>query len=245
VSRRFRHRVARKRAGKLWTPWEQESGVQNCQLLRRRPRNSSRPASQIGVVDSFEQGNRTPQFHAPWFVHAQYSDCRAPNVGQPRHLARVGQCEMLFPNVATRIEESRDRMRVGVDTREIGAFAKIAPPAGERQILFVVSSPVASGDDVLNLKKLREVTLRDVTILTPASGSVAHKISDIVVHYASPLRVRSVAVAVRLSLNAKQREYVHDLHVSGVLLAFFFRESPFIRLLAKFVKPALKFGARR
>lgn len=67
--------------------------------------------------------------------------------------------KMLLPPVPSRVEQRNHLASHGVDSCEVRTFSKIAPLAGERQIIWLVRTAVFAGNNVLDVVREGRVFL--------------------------------------------------------------------------------------
>lgn len=68
------------------------------------------------------------------------------------------------------MKKAADFSTIGIDTREVRAFAQIAMRAGEREVFQITRTAVLARDDVLDVKRKHAVALGEAAVFTvPAS----------------------------------------------------------------------------
>ena len=85
--------------------------------------------------------------------------------------------KVVMPRILPRMEQDRHGTSLGIDAREIWAFAEIAIDAGEREIFLVILATMFSRADVFNVKRgQRRVVLIKPTVFAAMSCSFADKL---------------------------------------------------------------------
>jgi len=122
------------------------------------------------------------QSDAPFFVHVEDENCGAAHRSQADN-HNVGNLEMLFPGVLTWVEKLGDVAGFRIDTREIGAFVRVASIAGQGQVTRLLVTTVLASNDVFDLEcRKRQVLLSKQTIFAAIAGSAPDKRADRCVH---------------------------------------------------------------
>jgi hypothetical protein len=108
---------------------------------------------------------------AAFFVHVEDKNCGAAHRSQANN-HNVSHLEMLFPGVLTWVEELGDATGFRIDTREIGAFVRVASVAGQGQVARLIITTMLASNDVFDLEcRKREVLLPKQTIFAAIAGS--------------------------------------------------------------------------
>ena len=77
-------------------------------------------------------------------IDLQHFNRRAPDIGESLQ-ERPVPLEVLFPQIGPRMEQPRQRGRVGIQTGNVRALVAVAVVAGQCQIAFVGRSVVLLG----------------------------------------------------------------------------------------------------
>ena len=93
-----------------------------------------------------------------FFVHVEDEHCGAAHGGEADEY-NVGQLEMLFPRVLTRVEKRGDLARLGINACEISTFVRVASVAGQGQIRRLIIATVLARNDVLNVERRKRELL--------------------------------------------------------------------------------------
>ena len=99
--------------------------------------------------------------------------------------------------------------------RDVWAFVKIAPVAGERKVRLVVASPVLPGDDVFDVERNeREFILVAPTILAPVASTSSHVSSECSIDRHSRQAAPSVEMILRAFACRTPRKLIARTQVS-------------------------------
>ena len=83
---------------------------------------------------------------------------------------------MISPTVVPRVEEGHKLTADGIHSREVGALAKVAAMAGQREIINVIAPAVLFGDDMFNVVRELAVILGQqaifAAVIRPAPDKV-------------------------------------------------------------------------
>jgi hypothetical protein len=108
-----------------------------------------------------------PQLQPPGIVHLeQVFGC--PPHRRTAFNAYAPNQKVLHPQVTSRVKQWRHLAHHRVNTGEIGAFLKVAPMAGQRQIVDVIAPAMLFGDNMLNVVRQLAVHPMQQTILAAA-----------------------------------------------------------------------------
>jgi hypothetical protein len=80
--------------------------------------------------------------------------------------------KVLCPRLCTRIEEGRNHVGDGVDTRQIRPFVSIAFKACECEVEVCGGATVFAGNDMVNLMGQGHIVLMQLVILAPFLGAL-------------------------------------------------------------------------
>jgi hypothetical protein len=80
---------------------------------------------------------------------------------------------VLCPCVCTRIEEGRNHVGGGIDTRQIRPFVSIALEARKREVEVCGGTAVFAGNDMVNLMGQGHIVLMQLAILAPFLGALS------------------------------------------------------------------------
>lgn len=96
---------------------------------------------------------------------------------------RAFSSEVIRPAISTRMEKPSHQASVGVHARQVRTFERIAPAAGQSQVLEAVTSAVLVGNDVFDVKgQSRIYALRKPTVFATMACTDSHAISQFAIH---------------------------------------------------------------
>jgi hypothetical protein len=126
-------------------------------------------------------GKLGPQFQAAGVIHGEHLHGGATGGRNPLDTNAEKQ-KMLSPAVAPGVEEGHKLTTDGIHAREVGALAKVAAVAGQREIFNVIAPAVLFGDDMLNVVRQLAVLLAQQAILATVIRPAPDKVSRGGVH---------------------------------------------------------------
>ena len=82
------------------------------------------------------------------------------------------------------MEQANDCACVGIDTCQVWPFVCIATIAGEREVVWIISSTVLLGHDMLDMKGNQWCRLlRNAAVFTGVTGTPSDKLSRARIHF--------------------------------------------------------------
>jgi len=115
-------------------------------------------------------------------VHIEQSDCSAALWRQADD-ATAAEYEMFAPDILTGVEQCDECTCFGIDTHQIRSFVCVTTITGEREVVWIVSTAVLLGHNMLDVKWDEwGCFLRDAAILTNLARTPSDKLSRAGVH---------------------------------------------------------------
>jgi hypothetical protein len=92
--------------------------------------------------------------------------------------------EMFAPDIPTGMEQSNDCACVGIDTREVWPFVRVATITGEREVVRVISSTMLLGHNMLDVKRNQwRRFLQNAAVFAGVTGMPSDKLSRARIHF--------------------------------------------------------------
>ena len=98
------------------------------------------------------------------------------------------QHEMFAPDIVARMKQCNDRTHIGINTRQVRSFVRVATITGEREVLRIISSTVLLRHNVLDMKRNQwRRFLRDAAIFASIAGAPSDELSRARIHFSCGL----------------------------------------------------------